>query len=101
MLAKHALSQLSYAPQCFCPKDKNASRWQMIGTIIEKRLSQTWLSTRTHLACAKRFRGRLTRQAGETLVGRGGLEPPTSRLSGVRSNHLSYRPVYLGRDNAG
>ena len=27
------------------------------------------------------------------LVGRGGLEPPTSRLSGVRSNHLSYRPT--------
>ena len=27
------------------------------------------------------------------LVGRGGLEPPTSRLSGVRSNHLSYRPL--------
>ena len=26
------------------------------------------------------------------MVGRGGLEPPTSRLSGVRSNHLSYRP---------
>ena len=26
------------------------------------------------------------------VVGRGGLEPPTSRLSGVRSNHLSYRP---------
>ena len=25
-------------------------------------------------------------------VGLGGLEPPTSRLSGVRSNHLSYRP---------
>jgi hypothetical protein len=26
------------------------------------------------------------------LVGPGGLEPPTSRLSGVRSNHLSYGP---------
>ena len=26
------------------------------------------------------------------LVGRGGLEPPTSRLSGVRSDRLSYRP---------
>ena len=26
------------------------------------------------------------------VVGRGGVEPPTSRLSGVRSNHLSYRP---------
>ena len=28
------------------------------------------------------------------MVGRGGLEPPTSRLSGVRSNHLSYRPPH-------
>src|SRR3546814_19998693 len=27
------------------------------------------------------------------LVGRGGVEPPTSRLSGVRANHLSYRPL--------
>jgi hypothetical protein len=27
------------------------------------------------------------------MVGRGRVELPTSRLSGVRSNHLSYRPV--------
>ena len=27
------------------------------------------------------------------MVGLGGLEPPTSRLSGVRSNHLSYTPT--------
>ena len=26
------------------------------------------------------------------VVGLGGLGPPTSRLSGVRSNHLSYKP---------
>ena len=27
------------------------------------------------------------------LVGLRGLEPPTLRLSGVRSNHLSYKPI--------
>jgi hypothetical protein len=52
MLAKHALSQLSYGP-------------------LTRRTS-------SH------------RQSG--LVGPGGVEPPTSRLSGVRSNHLSYGP---------
>ena len=31
------------------------------------------------------------------MVGPGGLEPPTSRLSGVRSNHLSYEPSTLDR----
>ena len=30
---------------------------------------------------------------GSPLVGSNGLEPSTSRLSGVRSNHLSYAPV--------
>ena len=40
---------------------------------------------------AKRFRAP-TFCKQKILVGRGGLEPPTSRLSGVRSNHLSYRP---------
>ena len=29
------------------------------------------------------------------LVGLDGLEPSTSRLSGARSSHLSYRPVFL------
>ncbi len=29
----------------------------------------------------------------KALVGSSGLEPPTSRLSGARSNHLSYEPV--------
>ena len=31
----------------------------------------------------------------EFLVGLSGLEPPTSRLSGVRSNRLSYKPLNL------
>ena len=29
----------------------------------------------------------------DIMVGLGGLEPPASPLSGVRSNHLSYRPM--------
>ena len=29
------------------------------------------------------------------VVGLNGLEPTTSPLSGVRSNHLSYRPVFI------
>ena len=31
------------------------------------------------------------------LVGPSGLEPPTSCLSGTRSNHLSYEPIYCLR----
>ena len=27
------------------------------------------------------------------IMGLSGLEPPTSRLSGVRSNRLSYKPI--------
>ena len=43
----------------------------------------------------KRLPPRHFRKAKKTMVGRGGLEPPTSRLSGVRSNHLSYRPKLI------
>ena len=30
------------------------------------------------------------------MVGTSGLEPPTSRLSGGRSNRLSYEPIFGG-----
>ena len=33
------------------------------------------------------------RTPSECLVGLDGLEPSTSRLSGARSSHLSYRPI--------
>ena len=32
-------------------------------------------------------------KASLSLMGLSGLEPPTSRLSGVRSNRLSYKPI--------
>ena len=51
MLAKHALSQLSYGPREMIVRYRKAS-----------------------------------------MVGLGGLEPPTSRLSSARSNQLSYKP---------
>ena len=35
----------------------------------------------------------LAMQFSRCLVGSSGLEPPTSRLSGVRSNQLSYEPL--------
>ena len=35
----------------------------------------------------------ITKRFLRFLVGSSGLEPPTSRLSGARSNHLSYEPI--------
>ena len=34
-------------------------------------------------------------------MGSSGLEPPTSRLSGVRSNQLSYKPILKSSDFSG
>ena len=34
-------------------------------------------------------------------LGLSGLEPPTSRLSGVRSNQLSYKPILKSFDFSG
>ena len=44
-------------------------------------------------ALYKGTRKRLQQSMKQNLVGSSGLEPPTSRLSGVRSNHLSYEPI--------
>jgi hypothetical protein len=38
---------------------------------------------------------------GWNRVGLGGLEPPTSSLSGKRSNRLSYRPSSVPLDHTG
>ena len=35
------------------------------------------------------------RNLSVALVGSSGLEPPTSRLSGARSNLLSYEPIWI------
>ena len=63
LLAKQVLSQLSYSP---------------LLVSSEPRVAAATLGPR--------------RCCGTIMVGLGRLELPTSPLSGVRSNHLSYRP---------
>ena len=65
MLAKHALYQLSYGP------NQRAA---------QRELSSTTRAPRKNLVTER------------NVVGPGRLELPTSRLSGVCSNQLSYRP---------
>ena len=48
------------------------------------------------LAANYRIFNSLFASGGSPVVGSNGLEPSTSRLSGARSNHLSYRPVLSG-----
>ena len=67
MLAKHALSQLSYGP---VPED------ECFTSVIETHL----VEEKTHSI---------------KVVGLGRLELPTSRLSSARSNQLSYKPLTL------
>ena len=95
-LAKHALHraardqaspQLSYGPRYVWPQDLLPRRGLMPG--------------RAETCVAGKKRGRVAglkpvsvpaTPPDAQVVGLGGLEPPTSPLSGVRSNHLSYRP---------
>ena len=68
--AKQALSQLSYGPAIRSPDSKCRT------------FGPTQPRLKTNAA-----------QLVSRVVGLGRVELPTSRLSGVRSNHLSYRPV--------
>ena len=82
--ARQALSQLSYSPILINPKyqgpnSKNSKHHEM-GLIP---LGFGFLSLVTKNPAIQR----------DCRVGLSGVEPLTSRLSGVRSNQLSYRPL--------
>lgn len=72
-----------------------------IDLLSANRLRSWWSQTgsnRRHPACkAGALPAELWPQTFK-MVGPGGLEPPTSRLSGVRSNHLSYGPPGIRLD---
>src|SRR6202045_4173739 len=78
MLAKHALSQLSYGPvpedECIC---RARLHWRYGAAAFGQEACQA--------EAAEQRR----------LVGLGRLELPTSRLSSARSNQLSYKPLTL------
>ena len=73
LLAKQALSQLSYGPFGSKAERSQRSEARRRSALLD---SDFWLPVSESL----------------TMVGLGRLELPTSRLSGVRSNRLSYRP---------
>ena len=53
------------------------------------------LNTRVTLCLYGLCGSRINPAHFRVLVGLSGLEPPTSRLSGVRSNRLSYKPISI------
>ena len=80
-LAKLALSQLSYGP----------GKRQTVG-VSNGSPRRSWEPA----FALSGFGAAVSAAAQHSLVGPGRVERPTSRLSGVRSNHLSYEPDYSG-----
>ena len=95
MLAKHALSQLSYGPFVVCAPSgartlasarRRLRGWQSLAALH----ANARQSKRRESAAVIRLPTADSRLP--IMVGLGGLEPPTSRLSSARSNQLSYKP---------
>src|SRR6202035_2062332 len=84
MLAKHALSQLSYGP---VPEDECLVALDFAGATAQQPSFKR--------AC----RAEAAEQRGVVDLGR--LELPTSRLSSARSNQLSYKPLTLSLGRTG
>src|SRR5256714_7076968 len=82
LLAKQALSQLSYTP---VPDDRQRMTEDGSLSSVLRLLSSNRLS-----AFAAQTPVAATLPAEAPVVGQGGFEPPTSRLSSARSNQLSY-----------
>ena len=76
------------------PKSHDRTFWYFVTLILSSHCSHTssCMSCRFTLYS---FQGAMLfcTLVQKALVGSNGIEPSTSRLSGVRSNHLSYEPI--------
>ncbi len=87
LLAKQVLSQLSYGPKArslSLPLSPHGRAKALRGKILHGEQGDVRALQQLTSSLLTPFRAK--------LVGLGGFEPPTSPLSGVRSNQLSYRP---------
>ena len=71
----------SFKPQPFCLSVWLLESFQPLPAASPRLYTSVSLGAPSRLAPA------------QLVVGSSGLEPPTSRLSGARSNHLSYEPI--------
>ena len=75
----------------FCETTHSRTDW---GSMRTDWWSQTGSNRRPHACKARALPTELwpLKSEAQMMVGLGGLEPPTSRLSSARSNQLSYKP---------
>jgi hypothetical protein len=97
LLAKQALSQLSYGPDAAHGADRTRSPGINADPFGPSRVPDPRDRDPQVAKALSQGSGRprIGRVDVHKLVGLGRLERPTSPLSGVRSNHLSYRPESL------
>lgn len=81
-----------------CPDGRRRKWWSLTGSnrrhpACKAGALPAELRPRKGFPCEARAAVRSSRQP-DPMVGPGRLELPTSRLSGVRSNHLSYGPAW-------
>ena len=73
-----------YSNSLSCFRRMEMERFELLTPCLQGRCSPNWATPP------------LGTNNINTLMGLSGLEPPTSRLSGVRSNRLSYKPIQSG-----
>ena len=91
LLAKQALSQLSYTPTVLSEAQNPSRRQRRSRAAIAAAGAPETYSAWVPLSRCKRTAVASRHFAAQkSVVGQGGFEPPTSRLSSARSNQLSY-----------